>query len=188
MYIIQSCLNPFCSLFHLEPVFLTHSLKTKWSSSKTNITPLSLLSLNNILFIYFSINHSRRKITWKRVSIQLIWSLTASISRILTDDSWKGNNSLPCTHKATLIAQNDIFLKNYSVSPKKCEIGNITFELMATHRCVRSRIGFFWCWTLDYWQVSNMCPSCVYTSMCMCKLVKEQNLGHPVELWVNFDH
>ena len=37
-YIIQSCINPFCYLYHLEPAFLIHIFEKKWSSSKINIT------------------------------------------------------------------------------------------------------------------------------------------------------
>ena len=47
---------------------------------------------------------------------------------------------------------------------------SITFEQMATQRCVRSQIGgIFGCWTLlNNCQEYSMCPSCVYTCLNIC--------------------
>ena len=47
---------------------------------------------------------------------------------------------------------------------------SITFEQMATQRCVRSQIGgIFGCWAhLNNCQEYSMCPSCVYTCLNIC--------------------
>ena len=58
------------------------------------------------------------------------------------------------------------YQSSYRVSKK---LGNysITFEQMATQRCVRSQIGgIFWCSThLDHCQNSSMSSSCIYTCL-----------------------
>ena len=75
---------------------------------------------------------------------------------------------------------------------------SITFEQMATQRCVRSQIGgIFGCWALlNNCQEYRMCPSCVYTCLniynpCTIFIISKVMqislftlfLGHPVHIF-----